>query len=185
MKTLPKSFKSRAIAVLLIGAAFGASLGVGSETPPRATENASRSDLALKTGSVQARTPDISIEEFEKYLNRLESERTAKQVRDILESKSWRSVIASAPPEMTAPPPPPPDAKEPPPPPTLPFRYVGKMEDPRGLKLFISWNDTDYSVSGGEILNDIYRVDSVQERQISFTYLPLGITQTLEIAAPE
>lgn len=77
-----------------------------------------------------------------------------------------------------APPPPPPA------PPALPFRFVGKFVEDGAVRLLIVKGEAEHSISGGETLDGIYRVDEITDQAVTFTYLPLNIQQTLPLAAP-
>jgi len=82
------------------------------------------------------------------------------------------------PPPVVAPPPPPP----PPPPkaPPLPFSFVGLLEK-GGPKpaAFLARGDALLVVSAGDVIDNDYRVESLSEREIVVTYLPLNERQSL------
>jgi hypothetical protein len=64
--------------------------------------------------------------------------------------------------------------------PQLPFRYIGKMIDNGKLAVFLQKGEESYSVMEGERVGD-YRVDSISENEIRFTYLPMKTKQTLPL----
>jgi hypothetical protein len=64
--------------------------------------------------------------------------------------------------------------------PVLPFRYIGKMIDNGQLAVFLQKGDESFSVMAGERVGD-YRVDSISENEIRFTYLPMKTKQTLPL----
>jgi hypothetical protein len=64
--------------------------------------------------------------------------------------------------------------------PALPFRYIGKMIDNGQLAVFLQKGDESFSVMAGERVGD-YRVDSISENEIRFTYLPMKTKQTLPL----
>lgn len=84
---------------------------------------------------------------------------------------------------------PPPKSKEPaaPPPkpvaPLVPFAYVGRMEGaPQGTVLMLTANNKLYTVAAGEPVDKVWRLDGEDANSIRFTYLPLGLPQTLSKA---
>jgi hypothetical protein len=103
-------------------------------------------------------------------LDRLERRKFSAQAGDIFGRKSW------------APPPPPSRESGPPPPPPLLFKYLGKVMEGEETRVFLSLSDRNYIVKQGENIDNRYRVDEVNDRAITFTYLPLGAKQTLYIA---
>lgn len=81
-------------------------------------------------------------------------------------------------------PPPPPKALPPPPPtaPPLPFTYMGKLSDtPGNLTIFLVRGDQVYTVKPGDVIDTIYRVEGVNAGQLTLTYLPLDVKQTINI----
>jgi len=64
--------------------------------------------------------------------------------------------------------------------PALPFRYIGKMIDNGQLAVFLQKGDESFSVMAGERVGD-YRIDSISENEIRFTYLPMKTKQTLPL----
>ena len=78
-------------------------------------------------------------------------------------------------PVVAAPPPPPPAPVAP----ELPFTYLGRMVENDNTVLFLSKQDQSYSVKIAGIVDKNYRVESINDDQVVFTYLPLNIQQTL------
>ena len=78
-------------------------------------------------------------------------------------------------PTVAAPPPPPPAPVAP----ALPFTYLGRMVENDNTVLFLSKQDQSYSVKIAGIVDKNYRVESINDDQVVFTYLPLNIQQTL------
>ncbi len=86
------------------------------------------------------------------------------------------------------PPPPPPPAPPPPPPlppvvpkaPPLPFSFVGLLEK-GGPKptAFLARGDALLIVAAGDVIDSSYRIESLSEREIVVTYLPLNERQSL------
>ena len=69
-----------------------------------------------------------------------------------------------------------------PPLPSLPFSYLGKLQEESGrLIIYLAKGDQTYAVSPGDVIESTYRIDAVEARQIVITYLPLTVKQTLPI----
>lgn len=104
---------------------------------------------------------------------------------DIFAATSWepkRSLPISNPQLALAPrqnaesaPPPAPVA------PPLQFKYVGKVTEGNITSAFLSMAESNYIAKVGERVDANYRVDRINDNAIEFTYLPLGIKQTLLI----
>ncbi len=81
------------------------------------------------------------------------------------------------------PPPPPPQPPPPPPEPTappLPFSYLGRYQESQSLIIMLVKGDRIYTVSAGEVIENIYRVEGVSGGRVELTYLPLNIRQTID-----
>lgn len=68
--------------------------------------------------------------------------------------------------------------------PALPFRYLGRMADGERQIVFLERNREAMQVTAGDAIDGLYRIDSVSESSVVFTYLPLGVMQTLAVPAP-
>lgn len=90
--------------------------------------------------------------------------------RDLFAAKSWY-----------VPPPPPPPAPPPPPSaPPMPYTFMGQFyEDSGKLIVFLAKGDVAYTVSEGDVIDNLYKVESATPRQLVLVYLPLKIKQTL------
>ena len=107
------------------------------------------------------------------HLERLERRKFSSQAGDIFSRQSW------APP----PPPSPPSMKpQPPSPPPLQFRYLGKVMEGGDTQVFLALAERNYIVKPGENINGQYRMDEVNDENITFTYLPLNAKQMLSTA---
>lgn len=104
-----------------------------------------------------------------------------KLSRQKVESPKEDPFVAKLPP----PPPPPPPAPPAPPPapvaPALPFTFMGRMVENDHTTLFLTRQNESYSVKVNDVLVREYRVDKIDNNQVTFTYLPLNIQQTLYI----
>jgi len=94
---------------------------------------------------------------------------------------AFPSMVWTPPPPPPAPPPPPP----PPPPPTapsLPFKFVGMIEQKSDRPAaFLAKGDALHIVRVGDVVDSTYRVDSLSPTQIVVTYLPLNQRQSLSV----
>lgn len=86
------------------------------------------------------------------------------------------------------PPPPPPPKPVPPPKPTappLPFAFVGRYENPGAPAIILLLlGDRLYTVTEGDSIDGIYRVDRVEKGRVELTYLPLKQKQVLQTGEP-
>lgn len=83
------------------------------------------------------------------------------------------------------PPPPPPRSLPPTPPPQpaappLPFSYLGRYQESQAVVIMLVKGDRIYTVSAGEVIENIYRVDGLVGDRVELTYLPLNIKQTID-----
>lgn len=92
----------------------------------------------------------------------------AGKVRDLFPVQSWYV-------------PPPPPKPAPPKPPPLPFTYLGKAVDDGQVTVFVAQGDRNLVVKAGDVIDGVYRADSILPPVMTFTYLPLQMQQTLEI----
>jgi hypothetical protein len=85
-------------------------------------------------------------------------------------------------PVVEAPPPPPPPVPTPP----FPFKYTGSHRQESGqTTYFLTKGNQLYTVEVGEILDQVYSIDSEEEGQLTVTYLPLERTQTISTGSPQ
>ena len=158
------------LAIVLLASAGGIMDRQDSATKPLA----SAVKPAAGPKAVPGQTDALMISQagLEKMANRAAAEDEAV---DIFKGKSW----------YVPPPPPPPPMPVPPPPPTappMPFAYLGSYRGDDGrLIIFLTRNDRIYSVSPGDVLEGIYRVEEIASGQLVLTYLPLNIRQTINI----
>lgn len=105
----------------------------------------------------------------------VEQRRTDAEIGDLFRRKAWY-----------VPPPPPvrPAAPQTPEAPPLPFRYMGRLEEsPDHVTYFLTKGERLIIAAVGDVIDGVYRMESVQEGQLTFTYLPLAIRQELEMGA--
>lgn len=91
---------------------------------------------------------------------------------------------AFAPQSWTPPPPPPPENLKPTAPP-LPFNVIGKKLQDGEWQVFLANQDRVYVVKDKDVLDGVYRTDSITPPTLTLTYLPLKIQQTLAIGSAE
>jgi hypothetical protein len=81
-----------------------------------------------------------------------------------------KSVIIEPPPQPVAPP--------------LPFIYLGKMNEEGKVTVFVSMAGRNFALKGGEIIDGVYAVQSIDAQSIVFNYLPLKSNQILATRGP-
>ncbi len=66
--------------------------------------------------------------------------------------------------------------------PPMPFRYVGQLEASEGkVTIYLARGETVYTVRVGDVLDEQYRLDAMDNGQITLTYLPMNQQQMLAI----
>jgi hypothetical protein len=104
---------------------------------------------------------------------------TSNTVAALFHSQSW----------YVAPPPPPPAPVVAPPPPTappLPFTVMGSYARPGDATVFfLTRADRVFDVHVGDTIDNTYSVDSFAAGQLTLTYKPLSIKQTLAVGDPQ
>lgn len=81
---------------------------------------------------------------------------------------------------------PPRDASRPPAPPQappLPFTYRGRIRSGGTTTVFLARQNRESIARVGDVLDDTYRVERIDEGRMVLVYLPLGTQQTLSFAA--
>jgi len=119
-------------------------------------------------------------------LKKLQRRRAASPDADPFGARSFRP----APPKPAAPspaaiaaaaaPPPPP---APPPAPPLPFVYMGHLSEGADTTVFLVSGERNLVVRPGEVIDNTYKLEEVNDRALVLTYLPLSQRQTLPIGA--
>jgi hypothetical protein len=102
--------------------------------------------------------------------------------QDAFAAHSWQPPPPPPPPvkkQVVAPEPPP----EPPPTaPPLPFTYLGAFETAGAKQVFyLVEGDKVHAVTQGEVLNEIYQIETVTAEEMVLVYLPLKLKQTLAL----
>ena len=155
-------FKKVLAGVAVVGAL--ASVVAGRENPaPAVVEPVKRIDTRLQ---VQA---DIDLAKLEARTH------LANEEGAMLDAFAPRNFSPIVPPEA--------QAKAPvqrPEAPPLPFRYLGKIIEDGRLSVFLANGDDSVTVTAGQRIGD-YRIDSITEAEVRFTYLPLKTKQNLPL----
>ena len=115
--------------------------------------------------------------------NRLERLRTPTKaddlkVEDLFGATNWNP----------PPPPPPPQQALPPPVPTappFPYAVAGSIADLNGPMVVFMKQNQDFVVRVGDVLENTYRVDAIDEQSVTVTYLPLNLKQVVALSAPK
>jgi hypothetical protein len=101
----------------------------------------------------------------------------APQAVDIFSVRTWQ------------PPPPPVDLNPGPPPkpqaPPLPFKFLGKIDEPdRDLTFLLARGDQVIPVNVGQVINGIYFVEKYDAGRLYFIYKPLKTRQSISVGRP-
>jgi len=130
-------------------------------------ENSTADDIVRP--SVRPKAVGADVENIAKLpLERFKREREQVKKTHVFIAKSW----------YVPPPPPPPLPAPPPSVPPLPFTFMGKMQETGGKQtIYLAGNNQVYLVSGGEIIDNNYRVDGIENGKLALTYLPLQVKQ--------
>jgi hypothetical protein len=86
---------------------------------------------------------------------------------------AYRPVAPEAPAKQLAPPP---VASVEPPMPAVPYRFAGTL----GQQVFLAKDTAIVAVAAGDTLDDVYRVDAIDDKGVALTYLPLGRTVVID-----
>jgi hypothetical protein len=100
-------------------------------------------------------------------LQRRRGGQTAAEIADVFPAQSWYVPPPEAPPVRTPPP--------------LPFAYLATVREAGGITVFLTAQNRNFPIKPGELIDGSYRVEAVDDRRVVFTYLPMGMKQTLVI----
>lgn len=70
-------------------------------------------------------------------------------------------------------------------PPQLPFIYLGRLGEAGRYKVFIAAYGKNHAVSAGDLVIQHYRIERIDPPIMTLTYLPMNLTQTLQIGEPD
>jgi hypothetical protein len=140
----------------------------------------------LRAGEHQ---PEATIYTGPQRVARVQLPATAEQVElrqrpvkvkttDVFVSRSW--YVPPPPPTRPAMPVLPPAPSAPP----LPFAYLGKIEETgRAPVFFLQKADKMYTVSAGDTIDGVYRVEGETGGRLRLTYLPMDLAQAVELGS--
>lgn len=74
-------------------------------------------------------------------------------------------------------------AAAPPSAPPLPFQFIGRLADSSDLQVFLQNGEKLYVVRKGDVIDDTWRIESINDKALSLVYLPLHLTQTLSVGS--
>lgn len=151
--------------LLTLAAAFGVS------DDEAADGQASGANLSMQPAQTREEIKPAVQEKTGPNLSAPQRQHLSLGSKDMFASTSW----------YVPPPPPKPLPPPPPAPPPLSFVFLGKMLDGDRLTVFLSWQNRSLTVKSGDMIDDIYRVDEIKPPQMTLTYLPLNMQQTLYI----
>lgn len=165
-----KTADNRRIAGPLEGAAAAPPTPVSNRSIPQLPDVRSASDADAVTAWV-AKTEPLS----DRWTKRIITDSEI----DAFPSREWRQPAVPLNKKREAKPPPPPPSA--PAAPHLPFSYMGRIEDANGPRIFLLAGDRTMAVREGDVIDSLYRVESVRGTQMTLLYLPLNIPQILTI----
>jgi hypothetical protein len=160
-------FTSKQILIGLVVACGGvaiAEIGDGGDVAP------GRANFARESGrsapqDASAGAPGVQIE-------RLVERAPAPPGRDLFEPHQWtaparkpRVVVETAP--------------SPPQAPAVPYAYLGKWSERDRVTVILGREGHTYLARAGEVLDETWRIDSIEATSLAITYLPLDVRQTL------
>ena len=166
-------FSSAFMRRLILGAALLATV-VASVWPrgdeklaPEVVAPVSRGDMAP---SREQRLP-VQLE-LPKLDERLERLHTPEKLQDLFGTTDWNP----PPPREQKPPPPPPPAAPP-----FPYTVAGSVVDAAGPMIVFNRQNQDFVLRAGDVLEHTYRIETIDARSVTVTYLPLGLTQVVSL----
>lgn len=68
--------------------------------------------------------------------------------------------------------------------PPLPFRFAGRLLHDGKLQVFLSSGDSPIPVTEGEVLDGVYRIESIADDRITLVYLPLNQKESIPLTFP-
>ncbi len=111
-------------------------------------------------------------------LERLSRADHGRPAGDPFRPRNWFEVkVAPPPPAQPVQPPPPPPPEAPP----LPFTFIGRLTEHGRTVVYLNLQDRIASGGVGDTIDRRYRIEAIDDRAITFTYLPLDIRQQLAL----
>lgn len=112
-------------------------------------------------------------------LEYLVREKSAVDKTNPFASSSWHQTPPPARVSAPALPPEPVEAPAPTAPP-MPLSYMGSYEDGAKRLVLLLKGGQMYTVSEGDTIDNLYRIESIEGNKVDIVYLPLGITQIID-----
>ena len=69
--------------------------------------------------------------------------------------------------------------------PALPFQVLGRYENDGDNAVFLQYNDSNVVARVGDTIDDLYKVESLQDGVLTLVYLPLHQKQTLQVGGAD
>jgi hypothetical protein len=69
--------------------------------------------------------------------------------------------------------------------PSMPFQFVGRLDDRSDLQVFLQSGEKIYVVRKGDVIDETWRIERISEKELSLVYLPLHLAQTLSVGSTE
>lgn len=67
--------------------------------------------------------------------------------------------------------------------PPLPFTYAGRLEsEPGHWTIYLMRGEQSFAVSKGDVFDGVYRFDGIEDGSLLIQFLPLSITQKLQLS---
>jgi hypothetical protein len=129
---------------------------------------------AIPRAAKQPAQPQLRVE-LERLQRQAVPASTDAAAGNAFQAISWYVPPPPPPPPKPMPPPPPPPPTAPP----MPFSFLGRYEEGAKRIILLLKGDLIYTVSEGEVVDNLYRVERLTARQLELTYLPLNIKQTI------
>lgn len=67
--------------------------------------------------------------------------------------------------------------------PPLPFQFIGRLDDRRDLQVFLQSGEKIYVVRKGDVIDDIWRIEGISDKELNLVYLPMHLSQTLSVGS--
>ena len=68
--------------------------------------------------------------------------------------------------------------------PPLPFAYIGRLSEDRDTTVFLAMGERNLVLKPGDVIDNMYKLEEVNDSGVVLTYLPLSQRQTLSIGTP-
>lgn len=69
--------------------------------------------------------------------------------------------------------------------PPVPFRVFGRFVENGVPGMFVQLNERTLVARGGDVINELYKVESISDQTMTVLYLPLNVTQTISTAGAQ